>query len=42
MGYCLLVTNEILYLCEYFPDGLSFNATKLEMKIPKAHHIIDF
>ena len=35
MGYCLLVTNEILYLCEYFPDGLSFNATKLEMKNPK-------
>lgn len=33
--YKMAVTNKIIYLCEYFEDGLSANATKLEFKNPK-------
>lgn len=33
--YKLFVLNEIIYICEYLDDGLSKNATLLEMKSPK-------
>ena len=33
--YKLYVLNEVIYMCEYLDDGLSKNATLLEMKSPK-------
>ena len=33
--YKYVILGEILYLCEYFDDGLTKNASRLELKSPK-------
>ncbi len=33
--YKLIVINKVIYICEYLDDGLSKNATKLELKSPR-------